>query len=198
MRDNTPSGAITDDLRKWQLDGDAGAEERLFRRVEPELLAVARAVLRREWSDYSHRIDPCELVNEAYLALRTYPINTENRRPFFRLMARAMRNHLGDMADYLRASKRPPDRFRVSLSGSANNVQQPSEVDLIDYYDAIDALRREAPRQADAIELRVFGLTNEEIATTLDVGLSTVKRDVAEARAYIAFRLGLQADWISG
>jgi RNA polymerase sigma factor (TIGR02999 family) len=187
-------GRVTELLRRWKVSGDAEAEQELFALVDHELRKIAQNLLRRE-SGFDHKIDPRELVSEAYLALRDYPIVTVNRAPFFRLMARAMRHYLLDLADHDRAAKRPPSRLRVVDTHVANALS--ATVEPTDYYFALDALRDVSVRQADVIELRVFGLTNEEIAADQNVSVATVKRDVVEARAFLAFQLGLPSNWIA-
>jgi RNA polymerase sigma factor (TIGR02999 family) len=186
---------VTRLLQRWKLNGDSEAEEELFALVEGELLRIARRALARD-SGFDHKIDARELVNEAYLALRDYPIATSNRAPFFVLMAKAMRNFLMDLARHDRAAKRPQTRLRVIDTGALNAVPVSSDVGPLEFYESLDALREIEPRQAETIELRVVGLGNDEIAEAQQVSLSTVKRDMAEARAFLAFRLGLPADWI--
>ncbi len=185
---------VTELLQRWKLNGDLEAEEELFVLVDHELRKIAQSMLRRE-SGFDHKIDPRELVNEAYLALRDYPIVTVNRGPFFRLMGRAMRHYLLDLADRDHAAKRPPSKLRVVDTNAANALS--AAVEPTDYYVALDALRDVSARQADVIELRVFGLTNDEIAADLGVSVATVKRDVSEARAFLAFQLGLPSNWIA-
>lgn len=186
---------VTELLRRWKIDGDHEAEEQLFVVVEAELRAIAARALRRE-GGLGHKIDPRELVSEAYLRLREYAIDTPNRAPFFHLMAKAMRQCLLDLARRDAAEKRPPSRLRVVDSGVMNSVTIPSDVGPIDFYESLDALTALNRRQGEIIELRVIGLNNDEIAREQRVSVATVKREVAEARAFLAFRLGLPSDWI--
>lgn len=187
--------AVTRLLQRWKVDGDPAAEQQLFTAVEHELRQIAQRTLRRQ-SGFEHKLEARELVNEAYLALRDYPIVTANRGPFFSLMAKAMRHFLMDLADHDRAAKRPPSRLRISETDAKEMAGGADGIGPLDYYAALDALKAINPRQANAIELRVLGLSNEEIAEELHVSLATVKRDLKEARAYLAFKLGLPAKWI--
>lgn len=189
------SGDLTSLLRRWKLDGDSAAEEEVFRLVERELVKIAERTLRGE-QGLARKIEPSELVNEAYIALREYAIATPNRAPFFSLMAKAMRNILIDIARADTAAKRPPSRLRVVETGVMDMVSGASEVAPLDFYDSLDALRAVSPRQADIVELRVVGLDNQEIADHHRISVATVKRDMTEARAFLAFRLGLAHDWI--
>jgi RNA polymerase sigma-70 factor (ECF subfamily) len=188
-------GDVTQLLQSWKVRGSADAEARLFALVNRELVRIAEAAIRRHPSR-AHKIDPRELVNEAYLALRDYSIATPNRGPFFRLMAVAMRHYLLDLADRDQAAKRPPSVMRVDNTNAASEVPDTAGVPPVEWYLAIDALRRIEPRQADVVELRVIGLSNDEIAAEVAIGTATVKRDLRLARAFLAFQLGLPANWL--
>ena len=191
----TRSDDLTVLLRRWQADGDREAEQEIFRLVEPQLLKGAQRALQGE-VDLMHRIDPRELISEAYLALSGYEIQTPNRAPFFRLMAVTMRHILIDLARARDAEKRPPTRLRVVETNVINSVSVASEFDVLDFYDSLDALRAINPRQAEIVELRIVGLSNEEIAAEQRISVATVKRDMVAARAFLAFRLGLTHDWL--
>lgn len=195
MDERLTPGDVTELLQSWKVRGSADAEARLFALVDRELVRIAEAAIRRHPSR-AHKIDPRELVNEAYLALRDYAIATPNRGPFFRLMAVAMRHYLLDLADRDRAAKRPPSVMRVDDTSAAGEVPDEAGVSPVEWYLAIDALRRVEPRQADVVELRVIGLSNDEIAAEVGIGTATVKRDLRLARAFLAFQLGLPANWL--
>ncbi len=195
MDERLPPGEVTQLLQDWKVRGSADAEAQLFGLVNRELVKIAEAAIRRHPAR-AHKIEPRELVNEAYLALREYSIATPNRGPFFRLMTVAMRHYLLDLADRDKAAKRPPSMLRVDQTNAADQTPDAGGVSPIEWYLAIDALRRVDPRQADVVELRVIGLSNDEIASELEIGLATVKRDLKQARAFLAFQLGLPATWL--
>jgi RNA polymerase sigma factor (TIGR02999 family) len=192
VADSLFAGEVTRLLREWKDHGSADAEAALFALVQRELVQVADGLLRHH-PRRAAKIDPRELVNEAYLALRVYPIVTANRRPFFRLMATAMRHYLLDLVDHDRAEKRPPSSLRVLDSRAVNAVPGDDGVPVLEWYRAIDALRKVDRRQAEVIEMRIVGLTNEEIALELGISHATVKRDLKQARAFLTFQLGLKA-----
>ncbi|MEQ1908132.1 MAG: ECF-type sigma factor [Vicinamibacterales bacterium] len=186
---------ITKLLRRWKVEGDSAAEEELFVVVERQLQQMAERSLSRN-SGFSHKLDPRELVHEAYLALRDYPIVTANRGPFFALMARAMRNVLMDIARRDRAAKRPATRFRVVDTGVMDRASVPAGVDVFDFYDAIDALHAIDANQAKAIEWSVLGYTTAEISEEVRRSTASVTRDLRHARTFLAQRLELGASWI--
>ena len=58
--------------------------------------------------------------------------------------------------------------------------------DLLALDEALDRLSALSERQRQVVELRFFaGLSLEEVADVLSVGLSTVKRDWSTARAWL-------------
>jgi RNA polymerase sigma factor (TIGR02999 family) len=195
VADNLTPGDVTRLLQDWKVRGSADAEAQLFALINRELVKVAEAAIRKHPAR-AHKIDPRELVSEAYLALREYPIATPNRGPFFRLMNVAMRHYLLDLVDRDRAAKRPPSVLRVHQTSAADETPDAGGVSPVEWYLAIDALRRVDPRQADVVELRIMGLSNDEIATEVGIGTATVKRDLKQARAFLAFQLGLPSTWL--
>jgi RNA polymerase sigma factor (TIGR02999 family) len=195
VTDHPTPGDVTRLLQDWKARGSGEAEAQLFALVHRELVRVAQAAIRSHPAR-AHKIDPRELVNEAYLALREYPVVTSNRGPFFRLMTVAMRHYLLDLADRDRAAKRPQSVLRVDRTSAAAETPDAAGLSPTEWYMAIDALRRVDPRQADVVELRIIGLSNDEIASEVGVGLATVKRDLKQARAFLAFQLGLPSTWL--
>jgi RNA polymerase sigma factor (TIGR02999 family) len=182
-------------LRRWKVDGDPAAEEELFRVFAPELAKIARETLSK-FRRLDHKINAAELVSEAYLRIeRDYPIVTENRGPFKAIIRKVMRQHLLDLIKRDRAAKRP-SLLRLDTQAAAG-IAGPSIMDLQEYDAALEALERLNPRQAQIIDMKVFGLTSAEIAAALKVGRATVTRDLAAGRAFIAFQLGLPANWLS-
>ena len=54
---------------------------------------------------------------------------------------------------------------------------------------ACDAVFTSAPDDADVFDAPIPGLTNEEMADVLDIATSTVKRDWAAAKKFLAAEL---------
>jgi RNA polymerase sigma factor (sigma-70 family) len=62
---------------------------------------------------------------------------------------------------------------------------------VIALHEALEALARAHPRQAQVVDLRFFGgLTVPEVAAMLDVSDTTVESDWRFARAWLRDRLG--------
>jgi hypothetical protein len=79
VADRPSVGDVTRLLREWKDGGSADAEAALFTLVETELVKVADAALRKHPSR-ARKIDPRELVNEAYLAVPTNNLISPNSR----------------------------------------------------------------------------------------------------------------------
>ena len=111
-------------------------------------------------------------------------------------MGVAMRHYLLDLVDRDRAAKRP--RVSCGSTRPARPIRRPTPPASRQnrWTLAIDALRLVDPRQADVVELRIMGLSNDEIAGEVGIAVATVKRDLKQARAFLAFQLGLHSTWL--
>jgi RNA polymerase sigma factor (TIGR02999 family) len=156
-----------------------------------ELRSLARARMRRERADATLRTT--ELVHEAYLRLGTPGHHGwVNRAHFFASAAEAMRRILIEHARARARDKRggedgrPPQRVALSDLGAADLAvdYDPDEILALD--GGIERLRLLDARAADVVRLRFYGgLSVEETAEALGVGVRTVKRDWTVARAWL-------------
>jgi RNA polymerase sigma factor (TIGR02999 family) len=156
-----------------------------FALVYDELRRVAHRHLAREGD--GHTLSTTALVHEAYLRLRDQGSSAFNDRVhFFAMAARAMRRILVDHARRHQAAKRGAGARRVSLeSVEGLNVEERAEL-LVALDEALVRLGEFDNRQAQVVELRFFGgLSEEETAQALGVGLRTAKRDWAKARSWL-------------
>lgn len=175
-------GEVTQLLRKIGA-GDRGSWERLVPLVYAELRAVARA---RLGGDGPPTLGATELVHEAWIKLaESTSLQLQDRRHFFAVAARAMRQVLVDYARAKGAKKRGGDRVRVELQdGDAARTDGLEEVLAV--HEGLDRLREIAERPARVVELRYFGgLTLDEVAEVLEVDRRTVMRDWRKARALL-------------
>lgn len=174
---------ITQLLIGWGR-GDEKALERLMPLVYDELRRIAGRFMRRQDSD--HTLQATALVNEAYMRLiDSSRVNWQNRTHFFAICAQLMRRILVDFARRKNSLKRGGDRVQITLS---ERVEQPIEnsEDLVALDEALTRLAQFSPRQARIVELRYFaGLTDEQIADTLEISSRTVRRDWSVARAWL-------------
>lgn len=168
--------------------GDPSARERLFEILYDELRGVARAQIAR--GPARATIEPTALVNEACLRLLGHGlVDLENRRHFFFVAARAMRDVLGEEARRREALKRGGGWRRADLEGVAPNLMTSSE-DLLALDEALGKLEAEDPVAADIVRLRFFaGASEDDVADVLALSKRTVSRRWARARARLALLL---------
>ena len=175
------AGDVTELLLAWRR-GDASAEAKLVPLVYAELRRRAAAYLRRERGE--HTLVATALVHEAYLRLVGQRSGFVNRAQFFALAAQMMRRVLVDHARARAAAKRPRPELQIGLDDVA--LAAPGTFGLIELDQALDELAAHDARQARIVELRYFGgLTAEEVAESLEVSLTTVKREWTVARAWL-------------
>jgi RNA polymerase sigma factor (TIGR02999 family) len=176
--------SITQLLQEWN-QGDRSALDELTPHVYRELHMLARKYLRRGRPNQT--LQATALINEAYLRLidQSRPVHFENRSHFFGIAARLMRIVLVDYARAHYAAKRGRGAVVVTLDETAVLARSQAP-DVLQLDDALRQLAILDERKAKAIELRFFGgLTREEIAITLGLTVSTVKRDLRLAEAWL-------------
>jgi RNA polymerase sigma factor (TIGR02999 family) len=173
------------DLLLAACGGDVGALDRAFPLVYAELHRLAHRQLRGEAT--GHTLSTTALVHEAYLRLVDGARGGwRDHGHFLALAATAMRRILVDEARRRRAAKRGAGARPVSLD-DVDALAFDDRVDVLLALDeALDRLAVIEPRQARVVECRFFaGLTENETADALAIGLRTVKRDWAKAKAWL-------------
>ena len=131
-----------------------------------------------------HPLQTSALVNEAYLRLIDITqVRWQNRTHFFAMAARTMRRILVDSAR-CGNQRRGGDVARVSL-GEAVVAAPDRQQDLV-ALEALAHLQTVHPRQAEVVELRLFGgLTLEETASALRMSVDAVKREWQFAKLWL-------------
>ena len=189
--DHPSSGEVTI-LLKQAREGNRDAAEKLVAAVYSQLRKIARRFLSQERAN--HTLQATALVHEAYLQMIDQKeMNWANRAHFFGVSAQLMRHILVDHARARNAEKRGGAAAKVSLDETGvipldfvATMQEQHYPQLIMLDTALSKLEQLDPQQSRVIELRFFGgLTEEEIATVMDISLSTVKREWKAARAWL-------------
>ncbi len=144
---------------------------------------ASRLVARRQTS-----VSPSSLVHDAVLRLyRVDPERWESEAHFRAVAAKAMRQVLIDRSRARNALKRGGDQVQVTLSGVGTDGQ----FELVEIHRAIERLEHARPRTAEVVVLRLLGgLDVEDVAETLDLSPSTVKREWRAGRALLMTLLG--------
>jgi RNA polymerase sigma factor (TIGR02999 family) len=174
---------LTNLLQAWS-QGDPRALELLAPLIVEDLRRMARRHLRGDRAARS--LQPTDLVNQVYLRLVDQRhTDWQNREHFFAVASRIMRWVLTDRAKAQSAEKRGKDAIKVSLRVALEVAQDPG-TDHSALYEALDRLREIDPRQADIVELHYFfGLEHKEIAEKLDISVTTSKRELRTAKAWL-------------
>jgi RNA polymerase sigma factor (TIGR02999 family) len=159
-----------------------------------ELRAVAQSYLGSQGA--SHTLQPTALVNEAFLKLvGSQSLDAiRDRKHFFALSAKVMRQILVDHARRRAADQRSGDATRVTLAdaprGGEGDGAGASDEEILDVDAALSELAALDERQARVVELRFFaGLEMEEVAAALECSLSTAEREWRAARAWLGRRM---------
>ena len=178
---------VTNLLRAWS-NGDVEALDRLTERVYGELHLMARRFMKNERQE--NTLQATALVNEVYIRLVDVGnVEWRQRAQFFAMAAQMMRRILVDAARAKCARKRGSRAVHVNLEETAVLAAEPDRT-MIALDEALAAFSKLAARQAQVVELRYFGgLTEEEIASVLDISPRTVRRDWEFARVWLAREL---------
>lgn len=181
----TPSetGKITQLLRRV-ANGEPAATAALLPLVYDELRALAARRMRAERP--GHTLTPTALVHEVYLRFaQDESFTPTDRRQYFAVAARRMRQVLVDHARRCGAERRGGEFERVTLS--ALDVESTATgIDALALDQALDQLEALDERKARVVELRYFaGLEMAEIADLLDLSRATVQRDWEVARTIL-------------
>jgi len=160
--------------------------DRLVPRIYLQLRQLARLHMSKE--RLGHTLQPTALVAEAYLKLVAAPEqNFKTKQAFFIAASRIMFEILVDHAKKKRTYKRGREFERLPMEEA---LMKPSsavqEADLIDFRKAVRRLEQIDRRKAQIIELYYFtGMTAVEISELLEIGTSTVHRDLEFSRAFL-------------
>jgi len=180
-------GEVTALLAELKL-GRKGALNRLMPLVYRELRRIAGNQMRDE--RVGHTLQPTALVHEAFLRLVDQSrADWQNRAQFLGVSAQLMRRLLVDHARRRRAAKRGTAiTLNEEILQPRPGASQMEEILAVN--EALDRLAKLDARQARVVELRYFaGLSVEETAEALGVGMRTVKLDWALAKGWMRTQL---------
>ena len=167
--------------------GDGAAKEALLPVVYEELRGLARAVFSRERRD--HTLQPTALVHEAWLRIAPGLVEVGDRRHFFVIAGRVMRQLLIEHSRKHKAAKRGGDWRRVAF-GPEIEASGEDGIDLSELVDALDRLAGLNERHGQIAELRLFsGLTLDETAAELNLSPRTVDAEWAFVKLWLRTEL---------
>jgi RNA polymerase sigma factor (TIGR02999 family) len=179
----TAKDSVTDLLLRADA-GEPGAADQIYSLVYDELRRIAHRHLQLEQT--GHTLATTELVHEAYFRLvEQTRVQWKGRAHFMAVAAQAMRRILVDHARSHHSLKRGGALRPVPLDSIDLPVAERAEL-LVALDDALERLRVLDERRVRVVECRFFaGMTEEETAEALGIGLRTAKRDWAKAKSWL-------------
>jgi RNA polymerase sigma factor (TIGR02999 family) len=169
-------------------EGRREAFNELLPLVYHELRRSARRELAMRPSD---SLSTTALVHELYLKFsRADRADWRNRAHFLGVASVAMRHILVDRARRRTAEKRGGPQRHITLDENLTATDTQAE-SLLELHEALDQLAGLNERLARVVECRFFGgMTEQETAEALHIGVRTVRRDWIKARGLLYQALG--------
>ena len=170
-------------LLQQYAEGDKGALDTLVALLYPELRKLARGYMRKE--DQGHTLQPTALVHEAYARLVKQQVpGFRGRAHFMAVAAQIMRQILIDHARIRKAGKRGGGIVKTTDEAPVQAAEPAPAILAVD--DALKRLSQNDSLKAKLIELRFFGgLTADESAEVLNMPVTTVRRHLRVAQAWL-------------
>jgi RNA polymerase sigma factor (TIGR02999 family) len=164
--------------------GDPQSADKLLDLVYEELRRLA--AIKMASLAPGQTLQPTALVHEAWLRLAGDRNPAfKDRAHFFRAAAEAMRHILIDRARREQTKRHGGDFERAQWEG-LDLAAESADDRLLAVDEALEKLARLYPIQADLVKLRYFaGMTNEEVADTLGISVSTAKNYWTFSRAWL-------------
>lgn len=186
--DGSFEGRDPSDITRLIVDwgaGDPQAREALLPLIYEDLKRIAHRHLDRHGLQ-GRTINTTGLVHELYVNLVDHTrASWRDRAHFFAIASKAMRHILIDYIRRAKAEKHGGKHVRVPLMENTGESKA-FDPDLLDLDAALSQLAEFDPRMAQVVECRFFGgMTVEETAEALSVGVRTVERDWTRARTYL-------------
>lgn len=176
-------GVITALLPQWHL-GDRAALGSVLPLVYDELRSIACAYMSHERP--GHTLSVTGLVHEAFLKLSgNTPETWRDRRHFYGIAARLMRQVLVDYSRHHKARKRDAESCGSDFPPPAM-LPSVLDADYVALDECLSRLEHANRRRAEIVELRYFGgLSIEEIAEAKDLSPSTIKKELTLAKLWL-------------
>jgi RNA polymerase sigma factor (TIGR02999 family) len=168
--------------------GDRAAAAELLPLVYEELRRLAVAEFARQPA--GHTLQPTAVVHEAWLKLaRQTALELKDRRHFFVLASKVMRQILVDHARSRAAAKRGGGVTRIEL-GTPIEANRRPDLDVLALEEALSKLTYLSEPRARLVELRFYGgLSEEEAAEALAISRTEAARQWRAVKAWLAAEL---------
>lgn len=179
---------VTSLLGQWR-SGDQTALNTLMPLVEAELRRLANGYMRKERA--GHTLQPTALINEAWMRMAQQDSSGyADRSHVIAIAAGFMRRILVDHARKKHAGRRGAGVEPVDLEDAMMFAPERSK-EMIALDDGLTELARMDERQARIVELHFFGgMTYDEVAEFLQIGRTTVARELRMAQIWLREYIG--------
>lgn len=180
-------------LQRCRQDADDdNAFEELVPLVYDDLRRIAHQQLQRLRPGKT--LDTTALAHESYIKLKNHAdLDLNDRRHFYAVAARAMRQIVVDYARRNMAAKRDGIEVELNLDRTPETGQERSR-QALQVHELLQRLESVNEDLVRIVEYRYFaGFTQEEIADILEVSVRTVQRRWQVARALLR-EMALEAD----
>lgn len=164
--------------------GDSEAQNQLAPLVYDTLKRRAAALMRGE--SRAQSIQATVLVNDALMRLLDgVTPDFESRNHFYRLASITMRRVLVEHARARTSLKRGGEYHKVQLE-EALTVSASRDRDVLALHDALEALAKEDPVQAEIVTMRFFGgLSMQTVADATGLSKRRVEREWTMIKAWL-------------
>ena len=182
-----PNLDLTGLLNRWK-SGDKSAESALVEALYPILKRSAHSALGK-CAPGRLSLSATELVHETYLRLIQQRNGFENRAHFMAIAAQTLKRVTLDLIKARQAERRGSqvELIALELINPDATPDSRSPLDVVAVFQRMDQLEKRDPLAAHVLELRLLGgLTNDEAARVLNIGVATAGRHFAFARAWLA------------
>jgi len=170
--------------------GQALQAEELFPQLYSELRRLARSRLAA--GGRHTYLDTNALIHESFMRIQSASrTDIKSIEHFLAYAATTMRSVIVDFVRRRNAEVRGGKSEHVTLDTQAGEELGASDDEIIEVHDALEKLARIEPRLVQVVEMRYFaGLSDDEIAASMNVSARTVGRDWEKARLILAELLG--------
>ena len=179
---------ITKLLKAWR-NGDKKAEDTLMAKIVPELKRIAHGYMKAEKP--GNILQTTALVNEAIMKLIPEQISFEDRKQFYRVVAKRMRQVLINYANEeltLKRGNRAVEQLDEDMAKPLALSQRSRALLRLD--SALEELRSENELSATIIECHFFiGLSIAEVAQLLGLSKAKVEREWNRTRLWLKRRI---------
>ncbi|WP_334019355.1 ECF-type sigma factor [Alteromonas sp. S015] len=183
---------LTEIIQKWH-QGDNLAQDSLFHFAYMQLRVLAkreRIKVSNKYTDNNLLLgeevyNTTSIIHEAYLKLEKSDVSyIRNRREFYSMTAKVMRQVMFEKARKIGAKKRlPPEEYPEH--GDGGDMMSNNALDQ-----ALEQFSNRYPRQSEILQLKYFmGFDNKKISEILQYSQSLVEKDAKFAKSWMKINL---------